>query len=139
MLVFGQSFGCAAAVHAATRFWRDVSHVVLENPFRSLRRVVHDSYRWVLPVLPLMRAEWNTEEAIRAFALETLGVARPALPTFVVIAGGRDTEVPHAHKAALLSLLRGAGIAAHLHLLPDRGHNDCHRDVGYFGFEPLLR
>ena len=103
--LYAHSLGAAVAVHVATV--RNVSRLVLEAPFESMRSEVARRVSW-LPVDRLLRHPFRTDERLERVKAPTL-----------VIHGGRDGVIDSRSGERVAKRL-GAPFV----LLKDAGHND---------------
>lgn len=114
IVVMGRSLGSAMATMLAAT--RPVAGAILITPFDSLRAVGAAHYP-IFPVDTLLRHPFPSDEW-----------APKALAPALFLAGSRDSIVPATHAQRLRDLWGGR---KQWHLL-DAGHNDIHRDPGYY-------
>jgi fermentation-respiration switch protein FrsA (DUF1100 family) len=108
IVYFGESLGAAVAIGLAID--RPPHALVLRSPFTSLPEVARVHYPW-LPVGWMLRDRFPSIERIRS-------LSQP----LIVIAGERDTIVPHAQSRALFDAAPAA--TKRFVSLPGANHND---------------
>ena len=98
IIIWGQSIGAGIAAKA-TADWtkrpdtdRDISGLILETPFVTVRRMLAALYpeKWIpyKYLWPFLRSSWDSEEALRTVA------ASDKSPRLLLLPAGRDEVVP---------------------------------------------
>jgi pimeloyl-ACP methyl ester carboxylesterase len=101
VVVWGQSFGSAAAIFAAERLGEDVGGYILECPYKDLRTAVWNrlkerlppvldaiAYAGLLSVSPLLISDVD-----RISPINEIGKTPSGVP-ILILAGGKDTRAP---------------------------------------------
>ncbi len=123
LFVFGRSLGGAVAFHlaqhsqmAAWKSYPPLAGVIVENTFLSISEMVDHLMPYVAPFkLLVLRMDWNS------------GVIAPMIriPT-LLLAGAKDTLVPHSHMLELYNRLKSSkvGNLVRMHIVEDGTHNE---------------
>ncbi len=106
--LLGESLGCAVAAQVTRSLPERVGGLVLVTPFNRLADVAAHHYPW-LPVRWLVRDQWRSDEALRAYP-----------GPVAIIAAERDSVVPAKYAQRLHDRHPGR---KWLHVVPGEDHN----------------
>lgn len=119
-ILFGRSLGAAVAAEMAARF--QYQGLILESPFVSIREMARAVFP-LLPIGPLLRTRYDTEEKVRKIKIPLL-----------VLHGDRDEVVPFAQGKTVFAAAPEPKTFFTIH---GAGHNDTYLAGGDRYFEQL--
>lgn len=117
VVLYGRSIGSGLAAYLAGRFPDQVSGVVLETPYRSLRELVGDYAPW-FPAR-LLRYQFDNEKALLTYPGPVL-----------IFHGQKDEVIPIRHSDELAEALAARGSVS-LVEIPEGEHNDLYHFPDY--------
>ncbi|PVI01326.1 BEM46 family protein-like protein [Periconia macrospinosa] len=124
IVLYGQSLGGAVSISLAAKNIRqdDISGIILENTFTSMRKMIPSALPPAKYLAPLCHQVWPSEEMLPQI------VDTPIL----FLSGLRDEIVPPAHMKKLFQVCRSEPKI--WRELPNGSHNDTVIEAGYFAY-----
>ncbi|KAF2281016.1 BEM46 family protein-like protein [Westerdykella ornata] len=122
IVLYGQSLGGAVAIALAARNLKhgDISGIILENTFTSMRKLIPSALPPARFLAPLCHEIWPSEEILPRIT---------GIP-MLFLSGLQDEIVPASHMAQLFKLCRSQPKI--LREFPNGTHNDTVAEPGYF-------
>lgn len=120
VVVYGQSIGGAVAIHLAHSNPAKIRHVILENTFLSIPKLIPRVAPILRPFTFLCNQRWNSFQLIPNLSQKIL-----------FLAGNQDELVPPDHMADLHKLARRASMKKFV-TFSNGTHNDTCVQDGYF-------
>ncbi|KAF2200125.1 alpha/beta-hydrolase [Delitschia confertaspora ATCC 74209] len=124
IVLYGQSLGGAVSIALAARNLKegDISGIILENTFTSIRKLIPSAFPPARYLAPLCHQIWPSEEMLP----KVTGIP------ILFLSGLRDEIVPPSHMAQLYKVCHAK--VKVWRELPNGSHNDTVAEPGYFGY-----
>ncbi|KAJ5082199.1 hypothetical protein N7532_011242 [Penicillium argentinense] len=122
IVVYGQSLGGAVAINlvASNQEQEDVSGLILENTFLSIRKLIPSVFPPARYLARLCHQYWNSEEILPQISKVPI----------LFLSGLKDELVPPTNMTQLFSVCKSERKI--WRTLPNGGHNDSVAEPGYF-------
>ncbi|KAI4640856.1 uncharacterized protein J4E92_007951 [Alternaria infectoria] len=123
IVVYGQSIGGAVAVGLAARNQRegDISGIILENTFTSIKKLIPTAFPPARFLTPLCHQIWPTEETLPKIS---------KIP-ILFLSGLKDEIIPPSHMTKLFDVCKAPKVWKEL---PNGSHNDTVAEPRYFQY-----
>lgn len=123
IVVYGQSIGGAVAIGLAARNQRqgDISGIILENTFTSIKKLIPTAFPPARFLTPLCHQIWPSEETL------------PKITNIPILflSGLKDEIIPPTHMSRLYQVCRSTKVWKEL---PNGSHNDTVAEPRYFQY-----